>query len=117
MAKFDKHIFICINQRDSSRPRGCYDPSGKGEFHKFFKEKIKASGLHANVRANKAGCLDQCEHGQTIVVYPEAVWYGQVQPEDVDEIIASHHMGGVPVPRLRLPDGCINTAECEHKRK
>ena len=30
------------------------------------------------VRANKAGCLDQCEHGPTVVVYPEAVWYGHV---------------------------------------
>src|SRR5260370_41110735 len=76
MAKFEKHIFICTNQRDVSSPRGCCDPNGQGELQKQFKEKLKARGLKARFRANKAGCLDQCEHGPNIVVYPEAVWYG-----------------------------------------
>jgi hypothetical protein len=39
--------------------------------------------LKGRVRANAAGCLDQCEHGPTVVIYPEAVWYGGVAPEDV----------------------------------
>jgi (2Fe-2S) ferredoxin len=47
--------------------------------------------------------LDQCEHGPTIVVYPEAIWYGGVTLDDVDEIFESHVMGGKPVERLRLP--------------
>jgi len=60
------------------------------------------------VRANKSGCLDQCEIGPTVVVYPEAVWYGHVQPEDVDEIIDSHIIGGRPVERLTIPDSLLN---------
>ena len=65
------------------------------------------------VRANKSGCLDQCELGPTVVVYPEAVWYGHVKPEDVDEIIESHILGGQPVQRLIIPDEILNTT---HKK-
>ena len=68
------------------------------------------------MRANKAGCIDQCEHGPNVVVYPEAVWYGGVKPEDVAEIVESHIVGGVPVRRLRLNEQCINTTACEHRK-
>jgi len=63
------------------------------------------------VRANKAGCLDQCEVGPTVVVYPEAVWYGHVTPADVDEIIDSHIIGGQPVERLVIPDSLLNNTQ------
>ncbi len=115
MATFEKHIFICCNTRDPSSPRGCCDPAGEAKLQKVFKEKLKARGLKGRVRANKSGCLDQCEHGPNLVVYPDAVWYGGVRPEDVDEIIESHIVAGRPVERLRLPDSCINTASCPHK--
>jgi len=63
------------------------------------------------VRANKAGCLDQCEVGPTVVVYPEAVWYSHVTPADVDEIIDSHIIGGKPVQRLIIPDSLLNNTQ------
>ena len=68
-----------------------------------------------HVRINRAGCLDQCEHGPTVVVYPEAVWYGPVTAADVEEIVSAHLVAGRPVARLRLADGCINTGACAHK--
>jgi (2Fe-2S) ferredoxin len=116
MAKYERHIFICTNQRDASSPRGCCDPAGKAEFQKLFKDKIAERGLKGRVRANKSGCLDQCEHGQTVVVYPDTVWYGRVKAEDIDEIIESHIIGGKPVERLVLPEECINTKECPHRK-
>jgi (2Fe-2S) ferredoxin len=70
--------------------------------------------LQGRVRANQAGCLDQCEHGPNVVVYPDAVWYGNVQLEDVDEIVESHIIGGLPVARLLIKDTCLNTRSCEH---
>jgi len=54
------------------------------------------------MRANAAGCLDQCAYGPTVVVYPEQVWYGGVSVGDVGEIIEQHLLGGVPVERLRM---------------
>ena len=67
------------------------------------------------MRANKSGCLDQCEHGPTVVVYPDAVWYGGVTEADVAEIVERHLVGGEPVERLRLADACVNTATCPHR--
>jgi (2Fe-2S) ferredoxin len=75
----------------------------------------KAAGLTGKIRINKAGCLDQCEHGPLMVVYPEAVWYGDVQPEDAAEIVSEHLVGGRPVERLRLADACLNTKSCPHR--
>jgi len=72
-------------------------------------------GLKTSVRANRAGCLDQCEHGPTVVVYPEAVWYGSVTAADVPEIVESHVINQIPVARLMLADECINSPECAHK--
>ena len=50
-----------------------------------------------------------------MVVYPDAVWYGFVTAEDVDEIVESHIVNGQPVERLRLADGCVNAATCPPK--
>lgn len=115
MPKFDHHIFVCGNRREPGHPRGCCDPSGQADLQKLFKKKLAELGLKGRVRANQAGCLDQCEHGPNIVVYPEAVWYGGVTAADVDEIVTKHIVGGEPVERLRLPDSCLNTATCEHR--
>ncbi len=82
---------------------------------KIFKKKLAERGLKTTVRANRSGCLDQCEHGPNIVVYPEGVWYGFVTPADIDEIIESHIIGDVPVARLMMKESCINTPSCEHK--
>ena len=59
------------------------------------------AGLKGRVRINKAGCLGRCGTGASIVVYPEAVWYGRVKLEDIDEIFSEHVLGGRPVERLR----------------
>jgi (2Fe-2S) ferredoxin len=117
MAKFKHHIFVCTNQRTPENPRGCCDPAGLGALQLLFKKELAARGLKGAVRANRAGCLDQCEHGPTVVVYPEAVWYGGVKPEDVVEIVESHIVNGRPVERLLLAEECINTPGCKHKKK
>jgi (2Fe-2S) ferredoxin len=115
MAAFRHHIFICTNRREAGHPRGCCGAGGDA-LRERLKAEIARRGLGRAVRVNAAGCLDQCEHGPTVVVYPEGVWYGRVRPEDVTEIVESHLVGGRPVERLRLPPGCINEP-CEHRRK
>jgi (2Fe-2S) ferredoxin len=79
----------------------------------YAKGRIKALGLNGKgqVRINKAGCLDRCEEGPVLVVYPDAVWYGRVQPSDVDEIIDAHILGGKPVARLLIPDDQLTGRE------
>jgi (2Fe-2S) ferredoxin len=115
MPPFERHLFICCNQRPADHPRGSCNPDADDRLQKAFKKALAERGLNRQVRANKSGCLEQCEHGPSVVVYPEAVWYGFVGEADVDEIIDSHIVRGVPVERLRLADECVNTATCPHK--
>src|SRR5215471_14984967 len=115
MAKFERHIFICCNQRADGHPRGCCDPTGQAQLQLAFKQKLAVLGYKHRVRANKAGCLDQCEHGPNVVIYPDNVWYGGVTAGDVDEIVESHIVGGKPVERLLIADSCLNTSSCPHR--
>jgi (2Fe-2S) ferredoxin len=115
LAKFQHHVLVCTNSREPGNPRGSCTTDGKSDLLPLFQAKVKEAGIKPTVRVNKSGCLDQCEHGPTVVVYPEAIWYGHVTPADVDEIVQSHLVNGRPVERLMLADDCINTAACPHK--
>lgn len=117
MAGFEKHVFVCTNAREAGHPRSCCHSKQSEEIREALKEAVKTHSLKRTVRINSAGCLDHCEHGPCIVVYPEGVWYGFVTVADVPEIVKSHLIEGKPVERLRLPDACINTPGCEHKGK
>jgi (2Fe-2S) ferredoxin len=70
----------------------------------YAKSKVKALKLtgKGNVRINQAGCLDRCEEGPVIVVYPEEVWYTYVDKDDIDEIVEEHLVNGRIVERLRI---------------
>ena len=115
MALFERHVFVCHNVRPEGAPRPSCTSDGKSELFTQLQQFTKAAGLGSAVRINKAGCLDQCEHGPTVVVYPEAVWYGHVKPEDAEAIVTEHLVGGTPVERLRLADECVNTKSCPHR--
>jgi len=104
MAKFQRHIFVCTNERASGDERGSCKARGGDAVAEAFKHKLYERGFKRVVRPNKAGCLDQCAQGVCVVVYPDAVWYGGVKPEDVDEIIESHVVGGKALERLVIPD-------------
>jgi (2Fe-2S) ferredoxin len=54
------------------------------------------------VRINKAGCLDRCEEGPVMVIYPQGTWYTYVDKEDIDEIIDQHIVDGKVVDRLKI---------------
>ncbi|MFQ5599185.1 MAG: ferredoxin [Candidatus Krumholzibacteriia bacterium] len=102
MPRFDRHIFVCENVRPARHPRGCCAQKGSPEVRARFKKLIRENGLRGRVRANSAGCLDQCERGVTVVIYPEGVWYGGVTCDDVDEIFERHVLGDEVVERLVL---------------
>jgi len=112
---FEHHVFVCHNTRPADGPRRSCTADGKSELHTRLQQLAKEAGLGARVRINKSGCLDQCEHGPTVVVYPEAVWYGNVRPEDAAAIVEEHLVGGRPVERLRLAEECLNTKTCPHR--
>jgi (2Fe-2S) ferredoxin len=105
MPRFVRHVFVCTNQRPPGDPRGCCAARGAEGVVEAFKAELARRGLKGRLRANKAGCLDNCARGVSVVVYPDAVWYGGVTARDVAEIVERHLVGGVPVERLILRDG------------
>ncbi|MGD8306097.1 MAG: (2Fe-2S) ferredoxin domain-containing protein [Ignavibacteria bacterium] len=108
MRRFDKHIFVCENVRPQGHPRGCCSEKGSLELRQLFKEKLNRLGINSEVRANSAGCLDACEFGISIVIYPDQVWYGNVKPDDVEDIIQEHIINNKPVERLMIKDKRFN---------
>lgn len=96
------HVFCCINERPPDHERGSCSRRGAVKLRDYMKAKAKALGLE-DVRINASGCLDRCELGPTVVIYPEGVWYRCDSRADVDEILERHVVGGERVERLMLP--------------
>ncbi len=103
MARYQRHVFVCLNEREPNHPKGCCLHKGSAEVRDSFKEELKKRGLSAIVRANVAGCLDACEYGVTVVIYPDGIWYGGVKKEDVEEIIDRTIVNGEVIQRLLIP--------------
>lgn len=106
MSYYRYHLFFCTNQRPVGADRGSCAQCDSPRLRGYVKKRLKELGLTGPgaIRANTAGCLERCEEGPVLVVYPEGIWYTYVDEDDLDEIIESHLVGGKPVARLMLPE-------------
>lgn len=101
---YDIHIFCCTNDRPETHRRGSCLAKGAGELCDYMCRRAMVLGL-GGIRVNHAGCLNRCELGPTMVIYPEGIWYTYTCEDDIDEILKSHVMCGRHVERLLLhPD-------------
>ncbi len=100
---FEHHIFCCTNRREPGHTRGCCAEKDAEKLRDYMKTKVKEAGI-PKTRINNAGCLDRCELGPCMVVYPEGVWYACKTKDDVDEVIREHLQNGRIVARLALPN-------------
>jgi (2Fe-2S) ferredoxin len=98
--KYSKHIFVCINERIPESSKGDCARKGGQEIRLRFVQLINEHGLKGKVRANKSGCLDACEMGAAVVIYPQGIWYTRVVIEDVDEIFNTSVLGDGIVNRI-----------------
>lgn len=96
------HVFCCVNERPDNHPRGSCCRRGSLRLRNYMKARAKELGLEGGVRINASGCLDRCENGPTMVIYPDGVWYHYETLADVDEILERHVIGGGRVDRLML---------------
>ena len=98
---FKAHVFCCTNTRPPGHPKGCCTEKGSEKLRNYMKARAKELGI-ADVRINAAGCLDRCELGPTMVIYPEGTWYTYRDTADIDEILQTHLIDGRRVARLML---------------
>ncbi|MBP7252125.1 MAG: (2Fe-2S) ferredoxin domain-containing protein [Alphaproteobacteria bacterium] len=102
---FRAHVFCCSNQRPPGHARGCCADKNAEALRNHLKRRAKELGLD-DVRINNAGCLDRCEFGPVLVVYPQGVWYRAETVADIEEILVQHLQNGQPVTRLALSRQC-----------
>ena len=102
MSNYKRHVFFCCNQREPLE--ACCNNHGALEMQAYAKQRIKSLRMDGKgkVRINKAGCLDRCNEGPILVVYPDAIRYTYVDKHDVEEIIDSHVVHGRIVERLKI---------------
>jgi (2Fe-2S) ferredoxin len=100
MPRFQKHLFICNNQRTKDDPRGSCSQRGSDDIIDYAKKRIHDLGLKGKVRVNKAGCLDACAHGPVMVVYPDETWYSPKTKNDIELILDSHIQNNTLVDKL-----------------
>ena len=98
--KYSKHIFVCTNTKAPGK-KCCGEEHGM-QLVEAFRNELKQRGITKEMRVQRAGCLDVCARGPACVVYPEGIFYGNVQIEDVPELVEQHLIGNEPVVRLKL---------------
>lgn len=105
MSYYEHHLFFCNNQRPPGG-RGCCNDKGATQARDRAKARVAQLQLNrpGKVRVNQAGCMERCEEGPCLAIYPEAVWYRYSSLEDIDEIIDRHVVGGELVSRLLMED-------------
>ena len=99
---FEVHVFVCCNRRPDEHPRGSCAAKGSEALRDYMKARAKELGL-SRVRINTAMCLDRCEQGPSVVIYPEGVWYSVGTRGDVDAVLERHLQAGGRVPELLMP--------------
>src|ERR1700712_3490937 len=99
---FEAHLFVCTNRRPDGHKRGSCAARGSEHLRDYMKARVKELGI-PNIRVNSAGCLDRCELGPCLVIYPEGVWYQITTPADVDQVLVEHVMRGGRATTLMVP--------------
>ena len=103
MAKPEKHVFVCVQNRPPGHPKGSCTEKAASDLLNAFAKEFEARQFWGRFALTSTGCLGTCDGGPSVLIYPEGVMYGGVTPEDVNAIIEEHLLGGTPVERLQVP--------------
>ncbi len=86
MQKPKHHIFVCGSFRVAGEAKGVCHRKDSNGLIQYLQTEISDRGMD-DVLVSSTGCLNLCEKGPLLVVYPEAHWYGEVNEEKIDEIL------------------------------
>jgi (2Fe-2S) ferredoxin len=107
VAKARRHLFLCIGPE-------CCPPEEGERLWERVKDRVRQSGLE--VMRTKAACFRICTGGPWLAVYPDGIWYGEVNPERFERIWAEHICEDKPVEEWMAAvsplRGCGQPAPC-----
>lgn len=102
---YEVHVFCCTNERPETHRRGCCASKDSKALANYMCRRGMVTARGKHIRINLAGCLNLCEYGPVMVIYPEGVWYHYETEADIEEILDKHVLRGVRVERLMVrPD-------------
>ena len=102
MSYYDHHLFFCTNLREDGS--NCCGRHGAQDLRDYAKQRCRSIAKEKNIRVNSAGCLNRCDKGPVLVIYPEGVWYSYIDKQDIDTIIEQHINRGEVVAHLLVKE-------------
>ncbi len=81
------HVYVCTNDRGGER-KSCADNNSQLIKAKL-KDLVHQRGWQGKVRISTSGCMGLCEKGPNVMIYPQKIWFFEVSPDDVDEIVST----------------------------
>ncbi len=104
---YERQILICAGT-------GCIS-SGSLQVHEALQKELEKHHLEDKVRIILSGCHGFCEKGPIFIVYPEDIFYCEVQAEDIPELVEEYLVKGNIVERLLYKDPVTEKAVTSHQ--
>ncbi|SRR5258708_32540224 len=87
---YRRMIFVCMNASHDGEDRPVCAAGSSEAVLKALKEEVKKRGLKGKVRALKSGCMDLCEKGPNVMIWPEGTLCSGVTLNDVPLLIEKY---------------------------
>lgn len=96
------HALICTSCRLNGVIKGFCANHDSVSLLQNLTEQIDDAGIGSDIMVTHTGCFGLCEKGPVMVVYPEGVWYGQLDEAKIERIVSEHFCNGIPVAEFRI---------------
>jgi (2Fe-2S) ferredoxin/2-polyprenyl-3-methyl-5-hydroxy-6-metoxy-1,4-benzoquinol methylase len=109
-------VFVCEQRKPEGVP--CCATRGSAKLIDALRREVAEQGLSNDVQITACGSFGLCDRGPNMIVYPEGVWYSNMTPQDVTEIVRTHFQTGHVVERLANKDAAaLKTEICANRDK
>jgi (2Fe-2S) ferredoxin len=99
------HIFVCNGKSCQAAGSAEVKEALAGELlarNLLFGKEKKGKNPQGSVVLTDCSSVGFCAVGATVIIYPDGIWYAQVNVGDVREIVEEHIVNGRIVERLAL---------------